>query len=421
MINVKQYTGDVNGAAEGKSSVRAIRSGQLFDQFCKKVFGIGYEKKINSATYLYENNIHFVRYSATTIILICLLVMLYGLFAQDSILTFKGISAIAPVLLILSSVYMLILPKITEKHDGTLVRISFLAYYTIILMAVMVLSVERDILAEPLMLAREINLEFLGISLFSYLMIVIVISPLPESFDSILLGLAATVLGIAPLFMAGGSAYGVTQQLILRICLAAVYIVVRKNNMQAAEDRNTLAVTNRNASLNSLTDGLTGMLNRRALDIYWAWLCDNKEVFNVGVVIFDIDSFKQYNDFYTHTEGDKILVKVTAAVNRILRGENQYLLRYGGEEFALMFPNTTDDELIKMMKRIRNAVIHENIERNDPDHMPDLPYVTITVGGAIDDTPDGDVDYILDADKQMYQGKKACRNCVVFKDSIMTD
>ena len=372
-------------------------------------------------TYLYENNIHFVRYSAAAIILICLLVMLYGVFSTDSVLTFRGIAVIAPVLLILSSVYMLALPKITDKHDGMMVRVSFLAYYTVILMAVMVLSVERDILASELLQTKTVDLEFLGISMFSYLMIVIVISPLPESFDSVLLGLAALVLGIAPLLMTGGSAYAVTQQLILRTCLGAAYVVVRKNNLQAAEDRCTLAVTNRNASLNSLTDGLTGMLNRRALDIYWTWLCDNKEVFNVGVVIFDIDSFKQYNDHYTHTEGDKILVKVTAAVNRILRGENQYLFRYGGEEFALMFPNTTDDELIRIMKRIRNAVIHENIPREDPDHKPDLPYVTITVGGAIDDTPDGEVDYILNADKQMYKGKNICRNCVVFRDTVITE
>lgn len=420
MIDV-QKSNEINGNAESRSSVRAVRSGKLFDQFCKNVFGIGYEKKADTATYLYENNIHFMRYSATAIILICLIVMLYGLFSENTVLTFRGVSVIAPVLLILSSVYMLALPKITDKHDGPMVRASFLAYYTVILMAVMVLNVERNIAAEPLVKSKAVGLDLLGISLFSYLMIVIVISPLPETFDSILLGLAAVALAVAPLFMVGAEAYGLTQQLILRACMAAVYIAVRKNNLQAAEDRCTLAATNRNASLNSLTDGLTGMLNRRALDIYWSRLCEDKSVLNVGIVIFDIDSFKQYNDYYTHTEGDKILVKVTAAVNRILRGENQYLFRYGGEEFALMFPNTTEEELVKIMKRIRNAVIHENIARDDPNHRPDLPYVTITVGGAIDDTPDGEVDYILEADKQMYHGKNVCRNCVVFKDEIMTD
>lgn len=417
MIFVKQNTDTTNGNPEGRFSVRAVRSGQLFDQFCKNVFGIGYEKKTNAVAYLYGNNIRFMRYTAVTIILICLFVIFYGMFSGETVMTFQGISVIAPVLLILGSAYMLALPGISANHEGSLIRISFLAYYTIILMAVMVLSVERNILA----LDRGADPEFLGVSLFSYLMIAIVIAPLPEAFDSILLGIATLVLGAAPCFMAGSDAYSVTQQLILRVCLAAVYVVVRMNNLQAAEDRNTLAVTNRSASLNSLTDGLTGMLNRRALDIYWARLCENKEVFNIGVVIFDIDSFKQYNDFYTHTEGDKILVKVTAAVNRILRGENQYLFRYGGEEFALMFPNTTDEELVKMMKRIRNAVIHENIRRNDPDRKPDLPYVTITVGGAIDVAPAGDVDYILEADKQMYIGKNDSRNCVVYKGEIMRD
>mgnify|MGYP002682648349 CR=1 FL=1 len=105
------------------------------------------------------------------------------------------------------------------------------------------------------------------------------------------------------------------------------------------------------------TDGLTGLLNRKAFDIALDGLFDDWEskgqCFSMGII--DIDHFKQINDTYGHQAGDKVLRTVADAARSVLR-EGDTLLRYGGEEFLAVLPGAGTDDLDQLGDRIRREI-----------------------------------------------------------------
>jgi diguanylate cyclase (GGDEF) domain len=110
-------------------------------------------------------------------------------------------------------------------------------------------------------------------------------------------------------------------------------------------------------------DGLTGIANRsyfeETLDREWKVSARNGEVFSV--VMFDIDFFKQYNDTYGHLAGDECLRQVaqTAAQN-VLRPRD-FVARFGGEEFAVILPDTPLEGARKIAERLRQAILNLKI------------------------------------------------------------
>lgn len=158
-------------------------------------------------------------------------------------------------------------------------------------------------------------------------------------------------------------------------------------------------------------DNLTGIKNRYYFDERIKEEVDlaKRQKVSFSLLLFDLDHFKLVNDNFGHDVGDKVLKRVTDAVSKILRSYDIFA-RWGGEEFVVLMPNTTEAEAVPAAEKIRKTVediIHTDIEK-----------ITISIGIAIWE-PDDDVDRIfVKADKALYTAKNQGRNrVIVYKKS----
>jgi diguanylate cyclase (GGDEF)-like protein len=165
----------------------------------------------------------------------------------------------------------------------------------------------------------------------------------------------------------------------------------------------------------SITDPLTGLLNRRYLE---ARLMEEikrsqRHGFPMSFLMIDVDEFKSYNDTFTHPEGDKALQLVGGALKATLRGAD-VAARYGGEEFSILLPQTTLSEAYLIAERIR--------ERVEATRFPKRQ-VTVSIGIAACSPELSTAEALISAaDKAVYEAKRTGRNNVkIFKTSEIED
>ncbi|MCA9294444.1 MAG: HDOD domain-containing protein [Phycisphaerales bacterium] len=165
------------------------------------------------------------------------------------------------------------------------------------------------------------------------------------------------------------------------------------------------------------TDGLTGIPNRKRFDevLEQAFNDANDADGAVAVVFCDADKFKSVNDTHGHQTGDAVLVELARRLTAALAGVGT-VCRYGGEEIAIVMPNTCADIAAQHAETIRAVVADTPFDvRNTGAKVDELP-VTISVGIAARDPGSGSLikspDVLLRAaDKAVYAAKKAGRNC----------
>ncbi|WP_439535647.1 GGDEF domain-containing protein [Methyloversatilis sp.] len=166
---------------------------------------------------------------------------------------------------------------------------------------------------------------------------------------------------------------------------------------------------------NALTDGLTGVANRRRFDEDIQAKCERARRTGepLSLLIVDVDHFKRYNDRYGHVAGDACLRQVAAALQSVTRRPADGLARYGGEEFALLLPQTEIDGALALAQRAVDAVAALHIEHAGS---PLGRVVTVSVGAAAARrTADGAhtqmaADALVDAaDRALYAAKYAGR------------
>lgn len=151
-------------------------------------------------------------------------------------------------------------------------------------------------------------------------------------------------------------------------------------------------------------DPLTGMLNRRGLEER-----ARSSLAGAVMLLADIDHFKVLNDTYGHLLGDKVLRSVAEVIRESIKGRD-IAARIGGEEFAILLPDTTLDGATILAKRICAATASRSIRRHGKDQAVDR--VTLSIGVAAGTASDS-LETLLDrADKAMYAGKRAGRNRV---------
>jgi diguanylate cyclase (GGDEF)-like protein len=164
----------------------------------------------------------------------------------------------------------------------------------------------------------------------------------------------------------------------------------------------------------STTDALTGLANRRAVDealrAHWEAWQGRGEGF--GVVLIDIDYFKLFNDHYGHQEGDRCLVAVAAALERVAAAGGCAVGRFGGEEFILLARAGSRRQMTRVAEAVRGA-----IEALDLPHCqrPDRSErITVSVGAAHSaDVAGNKVERLVtEADRALYAAKASDRNCV---------
>ena len=154
----------------------------------------------------------------------------------------------------------------------------------------------------------------------------------------------------------------------------------------------------------SMSDPLTGLGNRRAFDEALAveMARARRAGGPMGIVILDVDRFKQFNDRYGHQAGDDALVAVAQVLAHQARAEDR-ACRIGGEEFALLLPGADDAATVAVAERVRHAIQHQDAP---------VTGVTVSLGVATSrgDDPKG---LLAIADARLYAAKAAGRNRVV--------
>lgn len=169
----------------------------------------------------------------------------------------------------------------------------------------------------------------------------------------------------------------------------------------------------------SMSDGLTGIANRRALDIRLKHDIELsvRQKSDVALLLMDIDCFKQYNDNYGHAAGDQCLQDVAKLICGSLHRDSDFVARYGGEEFACVLPNTDS-------KGAQEIAIHiiEELKKNALPHNYSnvADYVTVSIGIATSHPNNllASEDIIRQADTALYAAKKAGKNVYILYSSI---
>lgn len=126
-----------------------------------------------------------------------------------------------------------------------------------------------------------------------------------------------------------------------------------------------------------------------------------------GILMIDIDHFKQVNDTHGHHAGDTAIIHLATILKSTAR-TSDYCIRWGGEEFLILIPHTTASELRKFAERLRSVV--EKSEVCVVDEKISFP-ITISIGGAIGLSENSET-IISQADSLLYEAKNAGRNCV---------
>lgn len=172
-----------------------------------------------------------------------------------------------------------------------------------------------------------------------------------------------------------------------------------------AIDRNSLREKAGEYEQLSVTDPLTGLLNRRYLEerIAEEIVRSKRHRFSLSLMMLDVDEFKSYNDRFGHLAGDAALRTVGDILKENLRGAD-VAARYGGEEFAILLPQTAAEEAGQIAERIRKQI--EKAEFSGRQ-------VTISVGiASLSKEVDSPRDLISAADVALYAAKNRGRNNV---------
>lgn len=181
---------------------------------------------------------------------------------------------------------------------------------------------------------------------------------------------------------------------------------VRSHNRVIADNFGELRKFERHAT----TDALTSLANRHSMEESFPQeiaRCIEKEK-PVSMMMIDVDNFKQFNDMFGHIAGDRAL----SAVSKVLRTQfrpRDLLVRYGGDEFAVLLPDVSTEQAMVIGERVRQAV--SGTTGDGSDSLIQIP-LRISMGVA-DLQPQGTLEALIrDADKALYRAKHAGRDTV---------
>ena len=236
---------------------------------------------------------------------------------------------------------------------------------------------------------------------------------LPVTSFSVIVGVDAAV-----------SSHTIAQMIMLPII--SLYSAQLRLSNSIRDFREKQALNDANAELERLseTDPLTKLLNRRGMEKQIRQLTNShrRSGESICMLMLDIDYFKQYNDKYLHTEGDKCLAKVGECLKNNAKRSTDIVARYGGEEFVVVVRDMKHSELIAFSLMIKSAVEELKI-----DFIEKWPYVTVSVGVALMEmkgsNPSDELfitQMIERSDKELYNAKGSGRNCVSYNGNIYT-
>jgi polar amino acid transport system substrate-binding protein len=184
--------------------------------------------------------------------------------------------------------------------------------------------------------------------------------------------------------------------LIIIFVIIVIILIVRSNRK--------LSAVNKKLEISSQTDKLTSLYNRAKLDTILEQEIKYKKRYetSLSLIIADIDYFKNINDTYGHVIGDIILKEFAHILSKNIR-ETDYVGRWGGEEFILIFPQTKDSDAHIITENLRKIIEENNFYNN----------IKITASFGINECKDDNpTKCVSKADKALYEAKNSNRNCV---------
>jgi diguanylate cyclase (GGDEF)-like protein len=191
-------------------------------------------------------------------------------------------------------------------------------------------------------------------------------------------------------------------------------LIAEKEKDQALAQLETtnqeLLAANETLRMHALTDGLTGLANRRAFDMHFSAqdAMRHRHPAPFSVILFDIDHFKHFNDTYGHQAGDTCLAAVGRALRELPLPKTHMIARYGGEEFVMVLPKTDEANAIKVAENLRQTIAAIRLDGAR------MSGITLSLGVVTLPAGDGasQKQMLEMADRALYRAKQNGRNRV---------
>jgi diguanylate cyclase (GGDEF)-like protein len=170
----------------------------------------------------------------------------------------------------------------------------------------------------------------------------------------------------------------------------------------------------------SYQDGLTGLANRRRFDQALAdnWAMAQRQRNPLALIMCDVDYFKPYNDNYGHQKGDEVLRQLARIIDSVVTRTSDLATRYGGEEFAILLPDTTEGGALHIARLLEQRLKDANIQ-HDFSHICRRLTVSIGVASMVPEQDHSPRDLVRLADEALYAAKAGGRNRIELATELM--
>lgn len=203
--------------------------------------------------------------------------------------------------------------------------------------------------------------------------------------------------------------------------LARIRSALRLKREMDQHKKNEQALREVNSKLEKLSaiDGLTGLYNRRYFDeaLEKEYLRAIRCQHPLSLIMIDIDRFKEYNDVFGHQAGDECLRLVSRELQRVVHRSHDLVGRYGGEEFAVILPETDEVAAASLAKALQEQIMALKIKHpTSTGH--EVVTISLGVAGMIPSRDSDSAELVALADQALYQSKADGRNRVTVFESV---